>query len=143
MGPVRLGHLYRSATKAAQVGGDFYDAFEVKGNKIAMMVGDVAGHGIEAARTATLVKDVAHAFIHQSLRPHQVLRRTNALLLEKNLHGFVSLFLAILDTETGLLRYASAGHPETLLRRSSGEIQMLGTGAPPLGIFPALDLEDE
>jgi PAS domain S-box-containing protein len=136
MGPVRLGHLYRSATQAAQVGGDFYDAFEVKGDKVAMLVGDVAGHGIEAARTATLVKDVVHAFIHQSLRPHQVLRRTNDLLLEKDLPGFVSLFLAVLDTQTGLLRYASAGHPETLLRRSSGEIQVLGTGAPPLGIFP-------
>ncbi len=135
MGPVRIGHLYRSATQAAQVGGDFYDAFEVKGNNVAMLVGDVAGHGIEAARTATLVKDVTHAFIHQSLRPHQVLRRTNALLVEKDLPGFVSLFLAILDTETGLLRYASAGHPETLLKRCSGEIQVLGSGSPPLGVF--------
>lgn len=135
MGPVRLGHLYRSATEAARVGGDFYDAFEVKDGKIAMMVGDVAGHGIEAARTATLVKDVVHAFIHQSLRPHQVLRRTNALLLEKNLPGFVTVFLAILDTGTGVLRYASAGHPETLLRRASGEIQVLGIGSAPLGVY--------
>ncbi len=136
MGPVRLGHLYRSATHAAQVGGDFYDAFEVRGGKIAMLVGDVAGHGIEAARTATLVKDVTHAFVHQSRRPHQVLGQTNALLVEKNLPGFVSLFLAILDSETGALSYSSGGHPETLLRRASGDILALGTGAPPLGVFP-------
>jgi PAS domain S-box-containing protein len=135
IGPVRIGHLYRSATQAAQVGGDFYDAFEVKGNQVAMLVGDVAGHGIAAARTATLVTDVVHAFIHESLRPHQVLRHTNVLLLEKELPGFVSLFLAILDTQTGLLRYASAGHPETLLRRASGQIQALGAGSPPLGVF--------
>jgi serine phosphatase RsbU (regulator of sigma subunit) len=136
IGHARIGHLYRSATQAAKVGGDFYDAFEVKGDKVAILVGDVAGHGIEAARTATLVKDVVHAFTHQSLRPHQILRRTNALLVEKNLPGFVTLFMAILDTGTGLLRYASAGHPETLLRRAGGDIQMLGEGSAPLGVHP-------
>ncbi len=137
IGPVRIGHLYRSATETAHVGGDFYDAFEVKGKMVALLIGDVAGHGVEAARTATLVKDVVHAFTHQSLRPHQILRRTNALLVEKNLAGFVTLFVAVLDTGTALLRYASAGHPETLLRRTSGEIQVLGSGSSPLGVYPA------
>jgi PAS domain S-box-containing protein len=136
IGPVRIGHLYRSATEAAQVGGDFYDAFEVRGGKVAILIGDVAGHGIEAARTATLVKDVVHAFVHESLRPHQVLRRTNALLVEKSLSGFVTAFLAVLDPAMGVLRFASAGHPETLLRRASGEIQVLGSGSSPLGVYP-------
>ena len=98
---VKFGHLYRSATEQAQVGGDFYDVFEAKEGKIALLIGDVAGHGIEAARTATLVKDVVHAFIHQTLRTHEVLRRTNGLLIEKNLPGFVTLFLGILDTGNG------------------------------------------
>jgi sigma-B regulation protein RsbU (phosphoserine phosphatase) len=79
---------------------------------------------------------VVHAFAHESLRPHQVLRRTNALLIEKDLPGFVTLFLAILDSDTALLRYSSAGHPGTLLRRGSGEIQMLGAGSSPLGVYP-------
>ena len=136
IGPLRIGHLYRSATEAARVGGDFYDVFEVKGGKVAVLVGDVSGHGIEAARTATLVKDVVHAFIHESLRPHQVLKRTNALLVEKDLPGFVTAFLAVLDPSTGVLRFASAGHPETLLKRVSGEIQLLGSGSSPLGVYP-------
>ncbi|MGI5940074.1 MAG: SpoIIE family protein phosphatase [Thermoleophilia bacterium] len=136
MGPVHVGHLYRSATEAARVGGDFYDAFEINNRTIAVLVGDVSGHGIEAARTATLVKDVVHAFIHESLYPHQALRRTNALLLQKKLPGFVTLFLAILDTISGTLLYASAGHPETLLRRPSGEVLLLGTGSSPLGVYP-------
>jgi phosphoserine phosphatase RsbU/P len=136
IGPVRLGHLYRSATEAAHVGGDFYDVFEVKDRQIAVLIGDVSGHGIQAARTATLVKDVVHAFIHESLRPHQVLKRTNALLVEKELPGFVTAFVAVLDESTGVLRFASAGHPETLLRRASGEIQLLGSGSSPLGVYP-------
>jgi PAS domain S-box-containing protein len=136
IGPLRIGHLYRSATEAAKVGGDFYDVFEVKDESIAILIGDVAGHGIEAARTATLVKDVVHAFTHQSLRTHQVLKRTNNLLVEKNLRGFVSVFLGILDIDTGHLRYSSAGHPETLLRRASGELERLGGGSSPLGVYP-------
>lgn len=132
---IRLGHLYRSATAAAQVGGDFYDVFDAKDGKIAVLIGDVSGHGILAARTATLVKDVVNAFTHQSSRPHEVLRRTNALLVEKKLPGFVTLFLGILDTASGDLLYASAGHPDTLLRRVSGEIQHLGSSSSPLGVF--------
>jgi serine phosphatase RsbU (regulator of sigma subunit) len=148
IGHVKLGHIYRSATEAAHVGGDFYDVFEVKGGGIAVLIGDVAGHGIQAARTATLVKDVVHAFAHQSLRTHEVLRRTNGLLIEKELPGFVTLFLGIIDPETGHLRYSCAGHPESLLRRASGEVERLGSGTSPLGVYPdavwkphAIDLE--
>ncbi len=136
IGRVNLGHLYRSATEAARVGGDFYDAFPAKGGHIAVLIGDVSGHGIQAARTATLVKDVVHAFTHQSLRAHEVLRRTNGLLVEKDLPGFVTLFLGILDGESGVFRYCSAGHPEALLRRVSGDIEILGAGSSPLGVYP-------
>ena len=133
---VKFGHLYRSATQHAQVGGDFYDIFEVKDGQIAVLIGDVCGHGIPAARTATLAKDVIHAFVHQSLRTHQVLRRTNRLLVEKNLPGFVTVFLGILDQRTGHLRYCVAGHPDALLRRASGTVEHLGAGASPLGVYP-------
>ncbi len=136
LGPLRIGHLYRSATEAARIGGDFYDVFEVKDGQIAVLIGDVSGHGIEAARTATLVKDVVHAFTHQSLRTHEVLQHTNRLLLEKNLPGFVTAFLGILDQNTGRLRYSLAGHPEALLRRVAGEVERLGSGTSPLGLYP-------
>jgi phosphoserine phosphatase RsbU/P len=134
-GRVRLGHLYRSATEAARVGGDFYDVFDVKGSQLALLVGDVSGHGIQAARMATLVKDVVHAFIHQSLHTDEVLRRTNGLLVEKGQPGFVTLFLAILDPDTGSLRYSSAGHPRPMLLRASGEVESLSSGSLPLGVF--------
>ncbi|NLF19193.1 MAG: SpoIIE family protein phosphatase, partial [Lentisphaerae bacterium] len=136
MGPITVGHLYRSATETARVGGDFYDVFGVKERHIAVLIGDVAGHGIEAARTATLVKDVVHAFAHQTLRPAEVLRRANGLLVEKALPGFVTLLLSILDRETGACRYANAGHPQAILKRASGEIETLGLGAMPLGVDP-------
>lgn len=135
IGRVKLGHLYRSATQAARVGGDFYDVFEVKDGTIALLIGDVAGHGIEAARSATLVKDVVHAFTHQTLRTQEVLKRTNRLLVQKYLPGFVTLFLAILDSPTGVLRYSSAGHPEIMLRRAGGQVELLHSASSPLGVY--------
>jgi serine phosphatase RsbU (regulator of sigma subunit) len=136
IGPFKLGHLYRSATEAARVGGDFYDVFEVKGDHVAILIGDVAGHGIEAARTATLVKDVVHAFTHQTLRPSEVLADTNQLLIEKDLPGYVTCFLGVLDKSNGHLRYSSAGHPDVLLKRASGEVERLQSRSVPLGVFP-------
>ncbi len=135
IGRVHLGHLYRSATQAAKVGGDFYDVFEVRDGKVAVLIGDVSGHGIEAARVASLTKDVIHAFAHQTLRPQEALKRTNKLLREKSLPGFVTVFLGVLDPDSGMLHFASAGHPETLLRRTEGQIEVLGDGSLPLGVL--------
>ncbi len=135
LGPLRVGHLYRSATEAARVGGDFYDVFKLKDGSVAVLIGDVSGHGIEAARMATLVRDVVHAFTHQTLKPAEVLAHTNRLLIEKDLNGFVTAFLGILADGTGCLRYASAGHPEVLLQRASGEMERLRSRSVPLGVF--------
>jgi PAS domain S-box-containing protein len=135
IGPIKLGHLYRSASEAARVGGDFYDVFGVTEANVGILVGDVSGHGIQAARTATLVKDVVHAFVHQSLDPDEVLGSTNQLLIEKGLSGFVTVFLGILECGTGHFRYASAGHPEGLLLRASGRVEKLVSRSSPLGVF--------
>ncbi len=135
-GGVLFGHLYRSATKEAAVGGDFYDVLKVKNGRLAILIGDVSGHGVEAARVATLVKDVVHAFAHQFSHPHVVLSKTNDLLIEKRTSGFVTVFLGILDPDTGVLSYSSAGHPNALLRTRSGEVELLEAASAPVGVFP-------
>jgi len=132
---VKFAHLYRSATREAQVGGDFYDVFEAKQGRIGLLIGDVCGHGVEAARVATLVKDTVHAFAHQFRRPHVVLREANRLLVEKRLPGFVTAFLGFLDPESGMFTYSSAGHPAPLLA-TDGQIGLLQSIGLPLGVFP-------
>jgi sigma-B regulation protein RsbU (phosphoserine phosphatase) len=82
-----------------------------------------------------MVKDVVVAFSYRSRRPDTVLRQTNRLLVEKGIEGFVTLFLAILNPSTGVLIYSSAGHPNPLLWRSDGQIELLQVGSPPLGVF--------
>ncbi len=131
---VKFDHLYRSATLQAQVGGDFYDVFAAKNGRIGLLIGDVSGHGVEAARIATLVKDTVHAFAHQFAHPHLVLRETNRLLVEKGLSGFVTAFLGFLDPERGSLTYSSAGHPPPMVF-AQGRVTLLESPSPPLGVY--------
>jgi PAS domain S-box-containing protein len=131
---VRFGHLYRSATKEAQIGGDFYDVFQAKNGRVGLLIGDVSGHGVDAARVATLVKDTVHAFSHQFRRPHLVLRETNRLLVEKDLPGFTTAFLGFLDPVDGRLVYSSAGHPPPLLK-VGGAVTLLESPNVSLGVF--------
>jgi len=131
---VKFAHHYRSATQHAQVGGDFYDVFQAGHGRIALLIGDVSGHGVEAARIATMVKDTVHAFVHQFRWPHLVLRETNRLLVEKKLPGFVTAFLGFLDPESGMFTYSSAGHPAPLLA-TNGQIALLQSIGSPLGVF--------
>jgi serine phosphatase RsbU (regulator of sigma subunit) len=131
---VKFAHLYRSATQQAKVGGDFYDVFEARDGRIGLLIGDVSGHGVEAARIAALVKDTVHAFAHQFRRPHLVLRETNRLLVEKKMPGFVTAFLGFLDSDTGRFVYSSAGHPPPLIA-VDGRIALLESIGSPLGVF--------
>jgi sigma-B regulation protein RsbU (phosphoserine phosphatase) len=131
---VKFGHLCRSATRLAQVGGDFYDIFPAKHQQIGLLIGDVSGHGIEAARIASLVKDTVRAFAHQFRRPHGVLRETNRLLVEMNLPSFATAFLGLLDSNSGTLVHASAGHPPPV-KATNGSVALLRSAALPLGVF--------
>ena len=132
---LRFSHLYRSATEYALVGGDFYDVFEMEDESIALLVGDVSGHDINAARIATMVKASLVAFAHGSRDPSNVLALVNQLLVRKSVPGFTSLLFAVLQPESGMLTYCSAGHPDILVGRA-GKVE--GLAAPrhtPLGVF--------
>lgn len=110
---------------ALEVGGDFYDAFEVGKHRMAFIIGDVSGKGVPAAlfmmRAQSLLRqylletdDLGTAF---TLANQQLCERNDALL-------FVTAFACVIDTSTGLLRYTNAGHnPPVLLQ--AGERKFL------------------
>jgi PAS domain S-box-containing protein len=139
---VRFAHLYRSATRGAQVGGDFYDVFEAKNARVGLLVGDVSGHGVEAARMAMLVRDTVRAFSRHLGRPHAILRDTNLLLVDRGIPGFITAFFGLLDPATGRLVFSSAGHPPVLLRRSGWAEPMESFGVP-LGVFREARYRDQ
>jgi len=114
---LRIAHLYRSATAQADVGGDFYDVFRV-GERVGVLIGDVSGKGVGAATLTALCKSVARAFALEGDGPAEILRKANNLILAASPGNvFVTMFLGLLDLDTGRLTYCSAGHPPPLVRR--------------------------
>jgi len=138
-----IGHHYRSATKAAKVGGDFYDVFQIQPGKVGIVMGDVAGHGLSAATLTLLVLNTTKALAHQGYSPGDVMRRANDIIMEETEeHVFVTIFFGVLDLDSGRLRYCSGGHPPAVMRRRDGELELLGATCPVVGAFTGLSVDE-
>ncbi len=139
---VDFGHLYRSAKlDTALVGGDFYDLFELEDHKIGILVGDVSGKGIEAARLTSMIKNTIKAYSFQNASPARVMSLANQVLCKTSRPAeFATAFLGILDTRSGLLSYCCAGHPPPLLlKRKNFHVSLLAAGSPAVGVLPEMD----
>jgi serine phosphatase RsbU (regulator of sigma subunit) len=133
---VEFGHLYRSATVAAKVGGDFYDIFEIEHGKIGIVIGDVSGKGIEAATLTSIAKSTIKAHSFESANPAQVLSKVNDMIVRVSTpSNFITVFFGVLDISTGSLIYCSAGHPPQLIKRAQNGVSMLDANSPIIGAF--------
>jgi hypothetical protein len=113
--PERLGELsvsvaYRPADGPA-AGGDFYDVFELAPGRVAIVLGDVAGHGPSALKQAALTRYTLRAYLQAGLEPRAVLGLAGSVLAEPTEMQFATVVVAIHDGASGRLTYASAGHP--------------------------------
>ncbi len=127
-----------SATEAADVGGDFYDFIEpVEGGKIAVVVGDVCGSGIEAATLTGSTKSTIRAFAFEDPHVSSTLCRANKVLYaQADPAKFVAIFFGWLNLDTRELEYCCAGQPLPLIHRD-GRIIELESGSMPLGVDPS------
>ena len=118
------------------VGGDFYDVFETEDGKTALLIGDVTGKGVEAASLAVAVRSTIRAFAYDIGRPAEALTHANAVTYTQSLFSerFATVFLAIIEPETGQFSYASAGHPPSMVLSADGRVELLDTGRLPIGI---------
>jgi sigma-B regulation protein RsbU (phosphoserine phosphatase) len=127
-----IAHSYRTAN---EIGGDYYDFLPLGDGKIALAVGDASGHGIGAGLLMAISSASLKTAIDLDPAPEAVLESMNRTLARSGgRRAFMTLFYAILDPKSGELEYASAAHPFPFLRRASGEILELGSGALPLGL---------
>lgn len=134
-GAVSLGHRYAPAEREMQIGGDFYDLLLMDDDEMrfGVVIGDVAGHGVEAAAQTALVTTTLRAYAFDGAGPDEVLART-ARALEGQIESFVSLFFGVYDAHARTLTYANAGHePPILLRADAPPIPLAPTG-PILGV---------
>ena len=126
------------------VGGDYYDFFPYADGRVALALGDVSGKGMPAsllmmalqARVQVLAEDAGDLAAFMT-------RLNKATCAKCPGNRFITFFFCVLNTVTGELRFANAGHNPPILVRASGEAQMLEGGGPVLGIMPWAPYREE
>jgi serine phosphatase RsbU (regulator of sigma subunit)/ketosteroid isomerase-like protein len=132
--------LYRPAR---EVGGDFYDFFELEDGRLGIVVGDATGHGVPAALVMASARSMLRAVAQASDSPGDALRRVNdPLATDIPSNMFVTCFYAILDPKNGSLTYANAGHDLPYLHRNGGVEELRARGMP-LGLMPGMGYEEK
>jgi serine phosphatase RsbU (regulator of sigma subunit)/anti-sigma regulatory factor (Ser/Thr protein kinase) len=131
---------YLPASDEADVGGDWYDAFPLADGRIAISVGDVAGHGIDAAVIMGEVRQAIRMAALGALEtPAAVLDYVNGVIRLRESIGMVTAIFGIYDPATSTLAYAVAGHPPPILTLANGSARHLPTGGLPLGCASHVD----
>jgi anti-sigma regulatory factor (Ser/Thr protein kinase) len=137
-----LDAAYLPGAEEAIVGGDWYDAFTLPDGRIALSIGDVAGHGLRAAIVMGEVRQAFRAAALNPKSPSLVLERANTIVNMRANPVMVTAIFGILDPTTSTFTYASAGHPPPILALACGTVQRLPTEGIPLGISDSIDARD-
>ena len=118
--------IYATMTPAKEVGGDFYDFFMTDENHLAFVMADVSGKGVPAALFMVIAKTLIKNYAQMGQEPGDVFTTVNRLLCDGNDAGlFVTSWIGILDLETGVMKYANAGHNPPLIKRTDGKFEYL------------------
>ena len=137
--------LYADMSPATEVGGDFYDFFEVGPGRVALAIADVSGKGMAAALFMAVARTVLRSHALAGLPPGACLRRVNDLLCDGNEAAmFVTLFYGILDLSSGELVYANGGHNPPYRIAADGQVMGLEpTGGLALAVMPGTDYAEK
>jgi serine phosphatase RsbU (regulator of sigma subunit) len=136
--PERLGDLaasvaYRPAAGPA-AGGDFYDVFELPGGRVALVVGDVSGHGREALERTSSLRPTLRAHLEAGLSPRAALESAGRAAGLDPSGGFTTAMAAVHDPSSGRLTYAAAGHPPPILVGPAAHEPLTVASSPPIGV---------
>jgi serine phosphatase RsbU (regulator of sigma subunit) len=132
LGPVGTSSAYRPASGPG-AGGDFYDVFALGDGQVAVIVGDVSGHGRSALPQTTLVRFTLRAYLEAGMSPRSALQMA-APVLERQLgESFATVVLATYHPRERTLVYACAGHPPPLVLGSESIAPITVCSSPPIG----------
>lgn len=152
-----IGARYESAGEGLEVGGDFYDVVPVGNGNWLLVVGDVTGHGVEAAAATGLVRHTIRSAAMMGLRPSQILDHANNAMLNgagalpAGVYCTIALAAfavptdepgALLDHRTSQVIVSCGGHPPPLVRRADGHVEQLEAGGRLLGYFPTVEADE-
>ncbi|MFP4462102.1 MAG: PP2C family protein-serine/threonine phosphatase, partial [Thermotogota bacterium] len=118
--------IYGQMHTAKEVGGDFYDYFMIDDSHLGFLIADVSGKGIPAALFMMISKSIIKTYSINNSNLANILYKANNTLCENNESNmFVTVFMGILDINTGMFSYASAGHNPPIIKRASKSYEWL------------------
>jgi serine phosphatase RsbU (regulator of sigma subunit) len=134
VGGVDVGHVYQSAARV-EVGGDVYDFLRLEDGRLAVILGDVTGKGIQAAADMAMAKFSFRALARTHPEPSEFLARVNEVVVDEIETGkFITMLYVLLDPDAGTVASSSAGHPAARVVTADGEVGELGGHGLALGI---------
>jgi sigma-B regulation protein RsbU (phosphoserine phosphatase) len=141
---LEVAGAYRPAGDGVEVGGDFYDVFQISRGEWVVAVGDVCGKGVEAAVVTTFVRHTLRALAVQLDDPSQILRALNAAMLAHSSDRFCTVVVLRLlkDGDRWLVAVSSGGHPLPLLVSAGGDIAEIGAAGSLVGVLSHPQLDD-
>lgn len=116
-----LAVRYLPGTAGVDVGGDWYDAFPLDGDRVGLVIGDVVGHNVGSASIMGQMRHLLRAYAVDRMDPADVLRRTARAQARLLPDALATVVYALLDPATGELSYANAGHPPPVWASTSGQ----------------------
>jgi PAS domain S-box-containing protein len=130
---LEIAARYLPAGRGAAIGGDWYDALELPDGRVALVVGDVVGHGLRAAAVMGQLRNAFRAYGLAESSPAEVMRRVNRLVMTAEDEVMATVLYLVLDRESGELTFASAGHPPPLVLGDEEVHFLEGGRAVPIG----------
>ena len=137
---ISIATLYEAASDEANVGGDFFDAFRISPDKVALIIGDVTGKGLQAAARTAEVKYSLRAFLGEGADPKEALTRINPALTNQWKHeggyagAFVCVCILICDLAAGKVQCCCAGTEAPAIVKPDGAFEIIESEGMPLGI---------
>jgi len=130
---IEIAARWEASGPLLQVGGDWYESFALDEHRVVLAVGDVVGHGVEAAAAMGRLRTAMAALAPYADDPGDLLHRLDVFGAEHGGPNFVTLLVTITDLRDGRMRFASAGHPPFLILPAQGPARWQDAGlSPPL-----------
>ena len=131
---LEVGELYESSARV-DVGGDIYDFVTLDDGRLAVVLGDVTGHGVEATADMAMAKFVFRSLAREHPEPGDFLAAANDVIVDEIATGkFITMVYLAIDGTRGSVSCASAGHPPPRILLPDGSVRGLETGGLALGI---------